>query len=129
MCLWVKYSRGGVPLIKIKRAYDEASEGDGYRVLVERLWPRGVTKERAALDLRLKDVAPSTELRKWFHRHTDDWEEFRKRYWEELADKKDDIEFLKKKSEEGMVTFVYSAREREHNAATGLKAYIERPAR
>jgi uncharacterized protein YeaO (DUF488 family) len=116
-------------MIKIKRAYDEATPDDGYRVLVERLWPRGVTKERAALDLWLKDVAPSTELRKWFHSHPDDWQEFRERYWQELAGKKDDIELLKKKAEEGTVTFVYSAREREHNAATELKDYIERHVR
>ncbi len=111
--------------IKIKRAYDAASPDDGYRVLVERLWPRGVTKERAVLDLWLKDVAPSTELRKWFHGHLDQWDEFRERYWKELDEKKDDIDLLKGKAEEGTVTFVYSAREREHNAATELKAYIE----
>jgi len=112
-------------MIKIKRAYDEASPDDGYRVLVERLWPRGVTKERAALDLWLKDVAPSTGLRKWFHKHPDDWQEFRERYWQELAGKKEDIDLLERKAEEGTVTFIYSARDREHNAATELKAYIE----
>ncbi|BAI60980.1 conserved hypothetical protein [Methanocella paludicola SANAE] len=116
-------------MIRIKRAYDEAAPEDGFRVLVERLWPRGVTKERAALDLWLKDVSPSTELRKWFHSHPDKWDEFRERYWRELADKKEDIDFLKKKAEEGTVTFIYSAREREHNAATELKAYIEQQAR
>ncbi len=116
-------------MIRIKRAYDEAAPQDGFRVLVERLWPRGVTKERAALDLWLKDVAPSTELRKWFHSHPEDWDEFRERYWHELADKKDDIDLLKKKAKEGTVTFIYSAREREHNAATELKAYIEQQAR
>lgn len=115
-------------MIRIKRAYDEADPGDGFRVLVERLWPRGVTKERAALDLWLKDVSPSTELRKWFHSHPDDWEEFRERYWQELADKKDDIDLLKQKAEEGTVTFIYSARDREHNAAAELKAYIEQQA-
>jgi len=115
-------------VIKIKRAYDEASKDDGYRILVERLWPRGVTKERAAIDLWLKDVAPSTELRKWFHQNMDDWQEFRKRYWQELANKKDDVDLIKKKAETGTVTFIYSAREREHNAATELKAYIKRHA-
>ncbi len=115
-------------MIRIKRAYDEAAPQDGFRVLVERLWPRGVTKERAALDLWLKDVAPSTELRKWFHSHPEDWDEFRERYWHELADKKDDIDLLKKKAKEGTVTFIYSARDREHNAATELKAYIEQQA-
>ena len=128
MCLRIEYYHGDIPVIKVKRAYDEASKDDGYRILVERLWPRGVTKERAALDLWLKDVAPSTELRKWFHSHTGEWEEFRRRYWKELAGKKDDIDILKKKAEEGIVTFVYSAREREHNAATELKTYIEQQA-
>jgi uncharacterized protein YeaO (DUF488 family) len=112
-------------VIKIKRAYDEASQDDGYRVLVERLWPRGVTKARADLDLWLKDVAPSTELRKWFHSHPDYWQEFQERYWQELEGKKDDIDLLKRKAEEGTVTFIYSAKDREHNAATELKAYIE----
>ena len=116
-------------MIKIKRAYDEVSPDDGYRVLVERLWPRGVTKERAALDLWLKDVAPSTELRKWFHSHPDEWGEFRERYWKELANKRDDIDLLKRKAEEGTVTFVYSAKMREHNAATEMKNYIERRGR
>ncbi len=112
-------------MIKIKRAYEEASVDDGFRVLVERLWPRGITKARADFDLWLKDVAPSAELRKWFHSHPDDWQEFRERYWKELEDKKDDIDLLKRKAEEGTVTFVYSAKDREHNAATELKAYIE----
>lgn len=113
-------------MIKIKRAYEEASVDDGFRVLVERLWPRGITKARADFDLWLKDVAPSTELRKWFHKHPDNWQEFRERYWKELDDKKDDIDLLKQKAEEGTVTFVYSSRDKEHNAATALKAYIER---
>lgn len=112
-------------MIRIKRAYEEASADDGFRVLVERLWPRGITKERAALDLWLKDVAPGSELRKWFHQHPDDWQEFRRRYWRELEDKADDVDLLRRKAEEGAVTFIYSARDREHNAATELKAYIE----
>jgi uncharacterized protein YeaO (DUF488 family) len=112
-------------MIKIKRAYDEASADDGFRILVERLWPRGITKERAALDLWLKDVAPSTDLRKWFHRHPVDWQEFRRRYWRELENKADDVDLLRRKADEGTVTFIYSARDREHNAATELKAYLE----
>lgn len=112
-------------MIKIKRAYEEASADDGFRVLVERLWPRGVTKERAALDLWLKDIAPSSELRKWFHHNPDDWQEFRRRYWRELEDKADDVDLLRQKAENETVTFIYSARDREHNAATELKAYIE----
>ncbi len=112
-------------MIKVKRAYDEASPDDGYRILVERLWPRGVTRERAALGLWLKDVAPSTELRKWFHSHPEELAGFRERYWKELDEKRDDIAIIKKKAEEGTVTLIYSSRDREHNAATELKAYIE----
>ncbi len=116
-------------MIKIKRAYDKASKDDGYRILVERLWPRGVTKARADLDLWLKDVAPSAELRKEFHHESEAWEDFRKRYWKELDDKKDDIDLLNQKAEEGTVTFVYSSRDTEHNAAVALKEYIEQHAR
>ncbi len=112
-------------MIKIKRAYEEASKDDGYRILVERLWPRGVTKARADLDLWLKDVSPSTELRKEFHHESEAWEDFKKRYWAELDDKTDDIDMLKQKAEKGIVTFVYSSRDMEHNAAVALKEYIE----
>jgi uncharacterized protein YeaO (DUF488 family) len=112
-------------MIKIKRAYEEASAEDGFRILVERLRPRGVTKKRAALDLWLKDVSPSTGLRTWFHSHPDDRQKFREKYWRELEDKKDDIDMLKQKAEEGSVTFVYSSRDEEHNVATELKAYIK----
>ncbi len=114
-----------IRMLKIKRAYEEVSADDGFRVLVERLWPRGLTKERAAIDLWLKDVAPSTELRKWFHGHPDEWQEFRERYRQELKDKKDDIDELLHKAEKGTVTLIYSSRDAEHNAATALKAYIE----
>lgn len=111
--------------VKLKRAYDEPSGDDGCRILVERLWPRGVTKARARIDLWLKDVAPSTGLRKWFHHEPDKWEEFRERYWNELTGKKDDIELLKRKIEEGPVTFVYSSKDTEHNAAVALKEYLK----
>jgi uncharacterized protein YeaO (DUF488 family) len=112
-------------MIKTKRAYDEASDDDGYRILVGRLWPRGVTKERAAIALWLKDVAPSTELREWFGHDPEKWEEFKERYWKELNNKQEDVEVIMKKAREGTVTLVYSARDREHNTAQALKQYIE----
>lgn len=112
-------------MIKIKRAYDEVSDDDGYRILVGRLWPRGVTKERASIALWLKDVAPSTELREWFGHDPNKWDEFRERYWKELDGRHKDVEVIMKKAREGTVTLIYSARDREHNTAQALKEYIE----
>ena len=112
-------------MIKVKRAYDDVSDDDGYRILVGRLWPRGVTKERAAIALWLKDVAPSTELREWFGHDPKKWDEFKERYWKELDGKRNDVEIILKKAREGTVTLVFSARDREHNTAQALKQYIE----
>ncbi|MCL5960695.1 MAG: DUF488 family protein [Chloroflexi bacterium] len=112
-------------MIKVKRAYELAAPEDGTRILVERLWPRGVAKERAALDLWLKDVAPSAELRKWFGHDPEKWDEFRRRYWGELKDKKEMTDLLKRKSQEGTVTLVYGSRDQEHNAAVALKEFLE----
>ncbi len=113
-------------MIRLKRVYEEPIEEDGTRVLVERLWPRGVSKERAAIDIWLKDVAPSPELRKWFAHKNEKWEEFSKRYWKELEKKRDLIELLRQKSKEGTVTFIYAARDENHNGAVALKMFIER---
>jgi len=113
-------------MIKLKRVYEERSKEDGFRILVERLWPRGLTKDRAAVDLWLKDVAPSPELRKWYGHDPVKWEQFCERYWAELRQKKDVINVLKEKSKEGTVTFVYAARDEEHNSAVALKRFIER---
>jgi uncharacterized protein YeaO (DUF488 family) len=112
-------------MIKLKRVYEEPSKEDGFRILVERLWPRGLTKERTAVDIWLKDIAPSPELRKWFGHDIAKWEEFRKRYWRELEDKQDAIKFLKQKSKDETVTFVYAARDEEHNGAVALKAFLD----
>ncbi len=112
-------------MIRLKRAYEDAATGDGRRVLVERLWPRGVTKEKAALDLWLKDVAPSRDLRTWFGHDPAKWPEFRRRYREELDDREDEVAQLVDLSREGTVTFVYGARDEEHNAAVVLKEYVE----
>ncbi|NLN77939.1 MAG: DUF488 domain-containing protein [Armatimonadetes bacterium] len=113
-------------MIRLQRVYEPADPSDGARVLVERLWPRGISKERAALKLWLKDVAPSPELRTWFGHDPEKWEEFRRRYWEELEHNPEPIEQLRELVEQGNVTFIYSAHDEEHNAAVVLKDYIER---
>ncbi len=112
-------------MLKLKRVYEQPLKEDGMRILVERLWPRGLAKERAAIDIWLKDVAPSPELRKWFAHKTEKWEEFARRYWKELEKKHDLIELIRQKSEEGTVTFVYAARDEKHNGAVALKMFIE----
>ena len=112
-------------MIKLKRVYEKPSKGDGLRILVERLWPRGITKERASADLWLKDVAPSTELRKWFGHDPAKWEQFCKRYAAELKQNKDAVNLLKQKSKEGTITLVYAARDEKHNSAGALKEILE----
>lgn len=113
-------------MIRLKRAYDEPSKQDGMRILVERLWPRGVSKEKAAVDLWLKDLAPSTELRKWYGHDPEKWDEFRKRYWSELGEKGDLLMLLKHRTTEGTVTFVFAASDEERNSAVALKEYLEK---
>jgi uncharacterized protein YeaO (DUF488 family) len=112
-------------MIHLKRVYEEPSTTDGLRVLVERLWPRGLTKERAAVDLWLKDVAPSPELRKWFGHDPARWEQFQERYRGELREKKDAVRLLKQKVKAGPVTLVYAARDEEHNGALVLERILQ----
>jgi uncharacterized protein YeaO (DUF488 family) len=112
-------------MIQLKRAYEKPSCDDGERILVERLWPRGLTKERAAVDLWLKEVAPSPELRKWFAHDPAKWEQFQKRYWKELEGKEEAVRLLKRKGRQGTVTLVYAARDEEHNGALALKRFLE----
>ncbi len=111
--------------IKLKRVYEGASEEDGYRILVERLWPRGLKKEQVAVDLWLKEVAPSPELRTWFGHDPAKWEEFRRRYWAELKEKTEQMNLLQQKIQAGPVTFVYAAHDEQHNAALALKEFLE----
>ena len=113
-------------MIRLKRAYDAPSRQDGLRILVERLWPRGVRKEMAGIDLWLKELAPSTELRKWFGHDPERWREFRRRYWSELVQRGDLIALLRHRTTEGTVTFVYAASDEEHNSAVALKEFLER---
>ncbi|MBX3401030.1 MAG: DUF488 family protein [Gemmataceae bacterium] len=112
-------------MIRLKRAYEEPARKDGLRILVERLWPRGVSKEKAAVDLWLKDLAPSTELRMWYGHDPEKWDEFRKRYKAELAKVGDLLVLLKHRTTEGPVTFVYAAHDEERNSAVVLKEYLD----
>jgi uncharacterized protein YeaO (DUF488 family) len=112
-------------MFRLKRAYEPAKRTDGFRVLVERLWPRGLSKQRAKLDQWLKDVAPSTALRKWFGHDPQKWNEFRKRYRGELKTQSDAVDLLSTKARKGSVTLVYGSKDEEHNAAVALKEYLE----
>ncbi len=111
-------------MVKLKRAYDPPAPDDGCRVLVDRLWPRGVSKQEAAIDHWLKEVAPSDELRRWFGHDPDKWEEFRRRYRQELKEKEGAITFLRKKREQGNLTLIYAAKDTQHNNAVALKEYL-----
>lgn len=112
-------------MIKLKRVYEKPSSKDGLRVLVERLWPRGLTKGRAAVDLWLKDVAPSAELRKWFGHDPARWKQFQERYRQELRETKDAVRLLRQKGKERTVTLVYAARDEQHNGALALKKFLQ----
>ena len=115
-------------MLKLKRAYEKPSSADGERLLVDRLWPRGLKKEKAHLDDWLKDLAPSDELRKWFAHDPKRWEEFQQRYFKELEDpdNKSQIEALLKKARQGTVTLVFAAKDEEKNNAVVLKQYLEK---
>ena len=111
--------------IFLKRVYDKPAVEDGKRILVERLWPRGLKKEKAKIDEWLKDIAPSTELRRWYGHDPEKWVEFKKCYWKELETKKDTVLQLAKESKTKKVTFVYGSNEEKLNNANALKDYIE----
>lgn len=113
-------------MMKLKRAYEATSPDDGLRILVERLWPRGVSKQKAKIDLWLKDLAPSTELRQWYGHDPARWPQFRKRYWAELRDQSDLLALLKYVTDERAVTFVYAASDEDRNSAVALKEFLER---
>jgi uncharacterized protein YeaO (DUF488 family) len=112
--------------LKIKRVYAQPAKGDGKRILVDRLWPRGLTKENASIDLWLRDIAPSTELRKWFRHDPDKWEEFRKRYHQELKNNKEQVSILYEELKKRTITLVYGAKDEEHNEALVLKEWLNR---
>ena len=106
---------------RIKRVYELPDKHDGRRILVDRLWPRGLTKEKASIDLWLKDIAPSTELRKWFDHDPGRWEEFKERYLAELKGNSEQIQLLKQELDKGIVTLVYGAKDEDHNQAVVLQ--------
>ena len=110
--------------IELKRIYEPYSKEDGYRILVDRLWPRGFTKEKAALDLWLKEIAPSTELRKWFGHDPEKWKEFQKKYRIELKQNKEALDRLMDYIKKGKVTLLYGAKDEEHNEAQVIKDFI-----
>ena len=112
--------------ISLKRAYEPSSRSDGCRILVERLWPRGVSKQDAKIDLWSKEAAPSTELRRWFNHEPDKWAEFKRRYFKELSSRQESLEPILERVRAGQVTFVFASRELRFNNAVALKAYMER---
>jgi uncharacterized protein YeaO (DUF488 family) len=112
-------------MIKLKRVYEESKRGDGARVLVDRLWPRGVSKEKADLDLWLKDIAPSTELRQWFDHDPKKWGEFKKKYRAELKKNKEAVEILKKLTTKKNVTLLYATKDETHNEAVVIKDFLK----
>jgi uncharacterized protein YeaO (DUF488 family) len=114
--------------IPLKRVYEEPSESDGTRILVDRLWPRGLTKEKAKVDVWLKDLAPTTELRKWFNHEPSKWTEFKKRYWDEISNNTDALSTFKKYLADGKVTIVYGAKDEKHNDAVVIKQYLDKKA-
>ncbi|MEN6463585.1 MAG: DUF488 family protein [Syntrophaceae bacterium] len=113
-------------MIKTKRAYDPVSADDGKRVLVDRLWPRGLKKEKAHIDEWLKDIAPSTDLRKWYSHDPAKWQEFKKRYRNELKERKNMLDELRAEARDRTITLVYSSREREINNAEALREFLSK---
>jgi uncharacterized protein YeaO (DUF488 family) len=112
--------------VQIKRVYEEPSTSDGKRILIDRLWPRGLTKEKAKVDLWLKEIAPSTELRQWFGHDPSKWNEFKKRYHDELKKNNEVVSKLTGLLKNSKVTLVYGAKDEEHNDAIVLKDYLEK---
>jgi len=111
--------------IKLKRVYEHPAESDGKRILVDRLWPRGLTKEKAKVDIWLKEIAPSTELRKWFNHEPAKWAEFKKRYEVEMQRNPEIVSTLEELIAQGKVTIVYGAKDEAHNEAVVIKGYLE----
>ena len=112
--------------LRVKRAYDEPANDDGVRILVDRLWPRGLPKAKAGIDLWLKDLAPSAALRRWFNHQPTKWAEFRLRYARELDAKDRAIAALRGAARRGRITLLFGARSAEHNHAIALQAYLAR---
>ncbi|RPI26666.1 MAG: DUF488 domain-containing protein [Acidobacteria bacterium] len=114
--------------IKTKRVYEKPEKSDGTRILVDRLWPRGVSKEGARVELWLKEIAPSAELRRRFCHDVDKWAEFQREYFRELEQKGELLDLIRTQLSEGPVTLLYAAKDTEHNNAVVLREFLERPA-
>lgn len=110
--------------LQIKRVYERPDKEDGMRILVDRLWPRGLTKEKASVDLWLREIAPSTKLRQWFGHDPNKWEEFKQRYRHELEENDEQVWRLRQEIEKGPVTLVYGAKDEEHNGAIVLQEFL-----
>jgi uncharacterized protein YeaO (DUF488 family) len=115
--------------VRIKRAYESSERTDGYRVLIDRIWPRGVSKEEARLDEWARELAPSTELRRWFDHEPAKFDEFRRRYRAELAGHEQKLRELRRRARGGTLTLVYGARDTEHNDAVVLAELLRRSSR
>jgi len=107
--------------IRIKRVYEQPDKNDGRRILVDRIWPRGLTKEKASIDLWLKDIAPSAELRKWFNHDPGKWDEFKEKYLAELKGNSEQVRLLKQELDKGNATLVYAAKDEKHNQAVVIQ--------
>jgi uncharacterized protein YeaO (DUF488 family) len=118
-------SRRQPSALKIKRVYEEAGREDGFRILVDRLWPRGLAKERAAVDLWLKEIAPSDDLRKWYGHEPEKWPGFKKRYFSELRGHRELVETIMTKARKGPLTLLFGSKEERYNNAVALKEFIE----
>ena len=112
-------------MIKIRRIYDNSNEDNSYKILIDRLWPRGLKKEEVRIDLWLKDIAPSNELRKWFAHDPQKWDEFQEKYFKELDREKEPVNILIEKAREKDITLLYGAKDEKYNNAVALKRYIE----
>jgi uncharacterized protein YeaO (DUF488 family) len=113
-------------MLKVKRVYQAPAKEDGFRILVDRLWARGLTREKAKVDLWLKDIAPSDALRKWYQHDPEKWPEFKRRYFSELKDKKEFLDLIQSKSKKGTVTLLFSSKEEKINNAQALKEYLQK---
>ena len=112
--------------IKIKRVYESPEKEDGVRILVDRLWPRGIAKAKAGVDLWLKEIAPSADLRKWFGHDPGKWAEFKQRYRAELEENDEQVALLQEEIKKGVVTLLYAAKDKEHNDAVVLLEFLHR---
>lgn len=112
-------------MIKTRRIYDKPDADDGFRILVDRIWPRGLKKNDVKIDLWQKDIAPSSALRKWFNHDQRKWNEFKRRYYEELKDRKEIVKLFLEKAEQEIITLLYSSKEEKYNNAIALKEYLQ----